>query len=300
MSSALLISHGFFGDNFFISSVAKKLIEEQQFDHVDFMTGFPQVFELLQQNPYIRNVYMADVVGPELKHIVSQYDLSGYDKVFTYQPFSFTSPPAFEAQQVSGVHNPTPDFQIWTTQANDEKALDFVNRLRQQHPNKKVVAWMQNWQQKAFCFTEQEYWTAQDHPLTGYGKQNRNINLIISELEKDFILIPVGVPEHMSQLHTAQYEHEYRSLSEEASILKFCDYFIGTEGGLANLAAGVGCKTILTYEFVWQCYGPRGTVRPRAEEAQLGPTYYFETGHTYLPLYKTDLEIIQLLKERIV
>jgi hypothetical protein len=113
-------------------------------------------------------------------------------------------------------------------------------------------------------------------------------------------MIPVGVPEHLTQVHTAQYEHEYRTLSEDASILKYCDYFIGTEGGLANLAAGVGCKTILTYEFVWQCYGPRGTVRPFQTGPQLGPVYYFSEGHQYLPLYKTDLEINNLIKERVI
>lgn len=296
MSSALLVSHGFFGDNFFISSVAKKLIEEKQFDNVDFMTGFPQVFELLQQNPYIRNVFMADAVGPELKHIISQYDLTEYDKVFTYTPFTFSMPPALEAQISSGVKNPTPDFQVWTTKENDEKAITFLNDLRKQRPNKKIIAWMQNWKQKAYKFTEEQYWNAPDNYFTGYGTENRNIEFIVSELEKEFILVPVGVPEHISQIQTALYEHEHRSLSEDASILKHCDYFIGTEGGLANLAAGVGCKTILTYEFMWQCYGPRGTVRPFKEGPQLGPMYYFPEGHVYLPLYKTDDEIITLIR----
>jgi hypothetical protein len=76
MKTALLVAHGFLGDNIFISSVAKKLIEERQFDAVDFMTNFPQMFELLEKNPYLRKVYMADIIGPELKHILSGYDLS--------------------------------------------------------------------------------------------------------------------------------------------------------------------------------------------------------------------------------
>jgi hypothetical protein len=300
MSNALLVSHGFFGDNFFISSVAKKLIEEAQFDHVDFMTGFPQVFELLQQNPYIRNVYMAEVIGPELKHIVSRYDLSGYDKVFTYQPFSFTIPPALEAQTLSGVKTPTPDFQVWTTSENDVNALQFIEACRKESPGKKVIAWMRNWKQKAYKFTEEQYWNATDNYFTGYGTENRNIDWIIAELAKDHIMIPVGVPENMSQINTAQYIHEYRSLAEDASILKYCDYFIGTEGGLANLAAGVGCKTILTYEFMWQCYGPRGTVKVFQNGPALGPVHYFPEGHVYLPLYKTDNEIVQLINTLVI
>ena len=82
-------------------------------------------------------------------------------------------------------------------------------------------------------------------------------------------------------------------------MLKYCDYFIGTEGGLANLASGVGCKTLLTYEFVWQCYGPRGTVRPFENGPRLGPAHYFHEGHAYLPLYKSDEEIVELIKEQI-
>jgi len=297
MANALLVSHGFLGDNLFISSVAKKLIEEQQFEHIDFMTGFPQVYELLTANPYIRNVYMADVIGPELKHRVGTYDLNDYDKVFTFNPFSFAIQPALDAQQSCGVKHPTPDFQVWTTPENDEKAIQYLNELKLQRPNTKVVAWMRNWKQKAYKFTEEQYWNATDNYFTGYGTENRNIDYMVNELSKDFIMVPVGVPENMSQLHTAQYQHDYRTFSEEASILKFCDYFIGTEGGLANLASGVGCKTVLTYDFLWQCYGPRGTVRRFENGPMIGPTHYFPEGHVYLPLFKTDDEITQLITE---
>lgn len=299
MSNALLVSHGFLGDNLFISSVAKKLIEEQQFDTVDFMTGFPQVYELLVANPHIRNVFMADVIGPELKHVIGTYDLTDYEKIFTFNPFSFKIPPALEAQQQCGIRTPTADFQVWTTEENDIKAVEYLEQLKKERPNTKIIGWMRNWKQKAYKFTEEQYWTATDNYFTGYGTENRNIEYIVNTLEKDFIMIPVGVPENLTQLHTAQYQHEYRSFSEEASILKYCDYFIGTEGGLANLAAGVGCKTILTYEFLWQCYGPRGTVRPFERGPALGPAYYFSEGHTYLPLFKTDNEIIDLIKHEI-
>lgn len=297
MTNALLVSHGFLGDNLFISSVAQKLIEEQQFENVDFLTGFPQVYELLNENPYIRNVFMADTIGPELKHRLNTYDLQDYTKVFTFNPFSFQIPPAFEAQKHCGVKNPTPDFCVWTNKDNDNKALQYLEQLRKERPNTKVVGWMRNWKQKAYKFTEEQYWNAPDNYFTGYGTENRNIDYIVNELSKDFIMVPIGVPETMSQLHTAQYQHEYRSFSEEASVLKFCDYFIGTEGGLANLASGVGCKSILTYEFLWQCYGPRGTVRPFENGPMLGPIHYFSEGHIYLPLYKTDEEIVTLIKQ---
>lgn len=300
MRSVLLVSHGYFGDNLFISSVARKLKEVLDYDVVDFLTGFPQVYELLRENPYIDSVYTTDVVTPYVQHILNQYDTSHYSQVFTFSPFSFSIPPAMEAQTRCGIPIPSPEFTVWTVPEYDRMAIQFIDSLRQARPNTKVVAWMRNWKQKAFRFTEEQYWNATDHPLTGYGTENRNIQFIVDKLSEKFIMVPVGVPAEISQFDSATYQHNYRSFAEEASILKYCDYFIGDEGGLANLAAGVGCKTILTYEFIWQCYGPRGTVKPFQNGPILGPKYYFENGHTYLPLYKTDEELIQLFSEHII
>lgn len=300
MRNALLVAHGYLGDNLFISSVAEKLKKDYQYDTVDFITGFPQVYQLLNQNPYIDTVYATEIVTPNVTQLLHSYDVSSYEKVFTFPPFSFKIPPATEAQSLCGIENPTPNFHVWTDPELDDSALNLITKLKTERPNTKVVAWMRNWKQKAFSFTEDQYWNATDHPLTGYGRENRNIESMITELSKDFIMIPVGVPETLSQFDTAMYQHEYRSFAEEASILKFCDYFIGTEGGLANLASGVGCKTILTYEFIWQCYGPRGTVRPFEKGPPLGPVYYFTEGHEYLPLYKTDSELVQLFLEKML
>jgi hypothetical protein len=299
MRNALLVSHGYLGDNLFISSVAEKLKKEHQYDTVDFITGFPQVYELLKQNPHIDNVYATEIATPYVSQLIHEYDLSIYEKVFTFSPFSFKIPPATEAQLQSGITNPTPDFRVWTVPEYDHRAKEFIVQLKQERPNAKVIGWMRNWKQKAFSFTEQQYWNASDHPLTGYGKENRNIDYIIDELSKHFIMVPIGVPESLSQFDTAQHQKTYRTFAEDASILKFCDYFIGTEGGLANLACGVGCKTLLTYEFIWQCYGPRGTVRPFENGPPLGPVYYFNGGHEYLPLYKTDEELVQLFIEKL-
>lgn len=300
MGSALLVAHGYLGDNLFISSVAEKLKKEQQYNTVDFITGFPQVYELLKQNPYIDNVYVTDVVTPHVTQIINQYDVSIYEKVFTFSPFSFKIPPAIEAQEHCGINHTTPEFPVWTVPEYDRLAVDYIERLKKERPNTKVIGWMCNWKQKAFSFTEEQYWNAVDHPLTGYGKENRNIQYIVDELSKQFIMIPIGVPETLSQFDTAQLESGYRSFAEDASILKFCDYFIGTEGGLANLACSVGCKTILTYEFIWQCYGPRGTVRPFQNGPPLGPVYYFDEGHEYLPLYKTDEELVQIFLQKML
>lgn len=300
-SRVLLVAHGFLGDNLFISSVAEHLLREGKADHVDFFTGFPQVYELLEQNPYISEVFITPFATQHPQSIVNQYDLSSYDKIFTFSPFSFDIPPALEAQIRCGIETPSPEFTVYTVASEDQIAEECISELRRKS-GKPVVAWMNNWKQKAFSFTEDQYWNGTDDPnkLTGYGRENRNISRIVDQLSEYFNMISVGVPENISQFDTAKDNFGYPTFSQNASLLKYCDYFIGTEGGLANLAAGVGCKTILTYEFIWQCYGPRGTVRPFKSGPMLGPVHYFTSGHTYLPLYKSDDEIVMLIKEHVM
>lgn len=294
MRKALLVAHGYLGDNIFISSVAQRLKEENQFDVIDYLTGFPQVFELLAQNPYIDNVYVSETFGPELRHLLGTYDLSSYTQVFKFEPFLFDVQPPIVAQQLCGVKEPSSEIKVWTVPEYDEKAITLINDLKQ-GSDKKVIAWQMSWDEKAYRYTEEEYWTRMGNFQTGCGTQNRNISWMINELSKHFIMIPVGVPKTLTQFFTAEYQHEYRSFAEEASVLKHCDYFIGNEGGMANLASAVGCKTILTYEFTWQLYGPRGIMRQFEHGPKLGPVHYFTNGHTYLPLYKSDEELVSII-----
>ncbi len=300
MKKILLVANGFLGDNLFISSTAEKLLAENICEQVDMVTGFPQVGELLINNPHVTQVFGTPEPTQNVSSAIQVFDLSEYDKVIHYPPFSFDIPPAAQAQLIAGVTNVSPSFTVYTSETTDAKMNAFVTEIRDK-TDKKIIAWMSNWKQKAFRFTEQEYFFGQNDPqgLTGYGRENRNIEKIIEELSNEYYMIPVGVPQQFSQFDTVNGIEGFRTFSEEASLLKYCDYFIGTEGGLANLAAGVGCKTILTHEFVWQCYGPRGTVRPLKDGPQLGPVYYFPKGHMYLPLYKTDEEIITLIKDAI-
>jgi hypothetical protein len=90
-----------------------------------------------------------------------------------------------------------------------------------------------------------------------------------------------------------------KSILFECSVMKYCDGFIGTEGGMCNLAAGVGARTIITGDFVHQLYGWNGVIK-KINEPKLGPIYYFgNENHTVLNPYMTDTEvsnsIIQLL-----
>ena len=112
------------------------------------------------------------------------------------------------------------------------------------------------------------------------------------------LLIPVGKPNGFDQKTS-----EITAVSEltlTASIIKNCDYFIGAEGGLSNIAAGLGIKTIITGDFVHQLYGWNGVIE-KNEEPKLGPKFYFpEFGHVTINPYINDDEVVEELRKLIV
>lgn len=284
MSKVVVVCHGYLGDHLFASSLAKKLLEEGHASSVDYVVGFPQVIPLLKLNPYINNIIFDGVVTP-----APQLRVQGYNKVIQLRPLSFVEQPCIEYQKLAGIINPTPDFTIYTDKDLDNK---FEKEL-EPYRIAPVIAIMNNWQSKAFRFTEEEYIRGIDVPNKGYGGRVRNIPFIVSQLKERFVTIDVGAPDNITQFQTATtLPTQTRTLLEEASLLKNCDYFVGAEGGLANLASGVGCKTILTSDFVHQLYGWNGVIR-KIKEPKLGPRYYFPNGHIDLNPYLSDEEVVE-------
>lgn len=274
MKTALIKFVGFIGDNLFASSIPEKL-KQDGFEKVDVLLSIAQPFELIHNNPFIDETYLID---PN----------KSYTHVFQLYPIHRQNTPCYQLQKQCGVSSPTDDFKVYTNKKVDE----YVSMLLQPYKNKKIVAWMSNWEEKSFLFTEEEYKRGIDVPNLGYGGKRRNIKYIISELEKNnnLILIEVGKPVGFSQremdLDTVS------SFTLTASLLKNCDYFIGSEGGLCNLAAGVGTKTIITGDYVHQLYGWNGVIE-KNQEPKLGPKYYFpEFGHVTLDPYIDDIQVV--------
>ena len=84
--------------------------------------------------------------------------------------------------------------------------------------------------------------------------------------------------------------------SNTASIIKACDFMIGGESGLINLAAGVGTKTIITGDWVHQLYGWNGCIK-KIKEPKLGPEFYFPNdGHISLDPFLTDKEVVTKMR----
>jgi hypothetical protein len=275
----LIKAIGFIGDNLFATSVAKKL--KYKYDglcEVDMLLSVAQPFELISNDPYIDNVYLE---MPDKQ----------YDKVYQLDFLNRRSTPCEQFQIQCGIENPSPEFEIYTNPTTDK----YVEYCFKNKGNRKLVAWLSNWEERSFLFTEEEYKRGIDVPNLGYGGKHRNISYIINELNKnnDIILVELGKPNGNNQLDTDIFTVSEYSLT--ASILKNCDYFIGAEGGLANLASGVGTKTILTSDFVHQLYGWNGVIE-KCQEPKLGPTHYFE-GHINLDPYLTDEQVIEQINK---
>jgi hypothetical protein len=272
----LIKNIGFIGDNLFATSIAKKLRYKHQAGcTIDMLLSVVQPYELISNDPYIDNVYL------EMPN--EQYDI-----IYQLQPINRKSTPCEQFQIQCDIENPSSGFEVYT----NTKLDNYIEYCFKDKGDKKLIAYLSNWQERSFLFTDKEYDRGIDIPNLGYGGKRRDISYIISELSKDdtIHLIEVGKPNGASQLDIDAFTVSEYSLT--ASIIKNCDYFIGAEGGLANLAAGVGTKTILTGDFVHQLYGWNGVIE-KCIEPKLGPKYYFNTGHIVLDPYFTDKQIIE-------
>lgn len=282
MASCLIVCHGYLGDHLFALSIAKKLVEEGQFFDVDYLVGFPQVIPLFQRNKFVRNVI--STAHPTATPQETPKLASHYDKVFRLPPISRKSPPAEELQLVCGVRTPDPSFS-----AETDPEIDAFVSTTYDGADRPFLAIMNGWEEKTFRFTPEQYKAGIDVPYLGYGGAHRNTSFIIDELSRLYSVVMVGGMPGQSQFQLAASRGEFDST---ASILKYADFFIGAEGGLANLAYAVGTKTILTSDFVHQLYGPNG-VMEKNEEPKLGPVYYGgDVPHTNLDPYLTDEEVL--------
>ena len=285
MKKCLIVCHGYFGDHMFANSIAEHLIKENQFDVVDYVIGFPQVMPFFERNPYVNKIY-CERIGPSPTLPKNYID---YDKVFQLGKIHWKVPPAVELQLSCGVKNPSPHFYIHTNPELDKLAEEYFKEVRNQSSTP-ILAIMARWEERTFLFTKEDYIRGIDVPYKGYGGANRNTQYIIKQLEQVYNTILVGASKDINQYTV---NHNEQSFDLTASLIKQCDFFIGAEGGLANLAYAVGTNTILTSDYVHQLYGPNGVIS-KNKNPQLGPVYYTSEPDKHIDLdpYLTDEEVV--------
>ena len=277
----LIKSTGFIGDILFSTSVARQMKREDRTLLIDYQIPLNAPYEILQLDNNINRIFIPN----------EEVDESSYDKVFTLPPCTQEDPPTIQYQKHCGVKDLDPSYNVEVPHT----AIEVVSAMMKPHKQqgKKIVAWQGNWEEKSFRYTEEEYKRGVDVPNLGYGGKRRDINFLISELSRRYLLIKVGFDPGISQnqiglLTTGIFTYT-------AAILSQCDYMVGGESGLINLAAGVGTKTIITGDYVHQLYGWNGVIR-KLKEPKLGPEFYFENGHVSLNPYLTDEEVVEQIK----
>lgn len=289
-TNCLVVTFGFFGDIIFATSLAEKLKEE--YSTVDYLIGFPQVAQLVQNNPNIDNVFVSEYPGPKP---YCSIDLTKYGKVIELGALDYQVTPCEQYQRQAGLAEVSSEYKIFTTPEYDAVAKQVIEELKATY-NKPVVALMTNWQPKTYLFTPEQYEAGIDVPNLGYGGAHRDIQYIVDELQKHFTLYPIGVGDANQQQTIHLPDDDQKSLLFEASVMKYCDAFIGTDGGLATIAAGVGTKTIITGDFNLQLYGWNGVLK-KIKQPRLGPREYFGDPHVVLNPYLTDKEVAnQIIK----
>ena len=289
-TNCLVVTFGFFGDIIFATSLAEKL--KKEYSTVDYLIGFPQVAQLVQNNPNIDNAFVSEYPGPKP---YCSIDLTKYGKVIELGALDYQVTPCEQYQRQAGLAEVSSEYKIFTTPEYDAVAKQVIEELKATY-NKPVVALMTNWQPKTYLFTPEQYEAGIDVPNLGYGGAHRDIQYIVDELQKHFTLYPIGVGDANQQQTIHLPDDDQKSLLFEASVMKYCDAFIGTDGGLATIAAGVGTKTVITGDFNLQLYGWNGVLK-KIKQPRLGPREYFGDPHVVLDPYLTDKEVAnQIIK----
>ena len=282
MQKVLVKCTGFIGDILFASSIAKKLKEQSSNTSVDYSISVHQPLELLFNNPYIDNVFLD-----------SNINESDYDNIIVTPLVDQSITPPRQFQQAAGIVDVDDRFKIYTNPAYDYLAEQTFSDAKSK--GIKVVTWLSNWEERSFLFTEQQYKAGVDVPNLGYGGSHRDIKYIVDNLNDNYAMLEVGFTNGVNQFSTGL--NTAATYSFTASLIKASDYFIGAEGGLANLAAGVGTKTIITGDFVHQLYGWNGVIK-QIKEPKLGPEFYFgKDNHITLNPYLTDTEVLNKIKQ---
>lgn len=290
-TNCLVVTFGFFGDIIFATSLAEKL-KAEGYSQVDYLIGFPQVAQLVENNPFIDRVFVSQIPGPKPYHPCTG---DNYSKVIELGALDYQITPCEQYQQQAGFEELSSEYTVYTTPEYDAVAEEVVNELRQAS-NKPVLAFMTNWQPKTYLFTPKQYEAGIDVPNLGYGGAHRDIQYIVNELQEHFTLYPIGVGDANQQQTLHLPDDDQKSLLFEASVMKYCDAFIGTDGGLATIAAGVGTKTVITGDFNLQLYGWNGVLK-KIKQPRLGPREYFGDPHVVLDPYLTDKEVAnQIIK----
>jgi len=209
--------------------------------------------------------------------------LKEYDKVYHTKPHQGKEPLSLANVKSAGVELDDPTYPIYTIKRFDEEHKMEIEKLKRN--GKPVVG---------VCLT----WKSS---LNNYAKID--ISPIVDKLKEEYNLIPLGIDPNITQQQSHAMKNSEEVYARTASRMKYCDIVIGSEGGLTNVAAGVGTPVLYTTDFTFRLAGPMGTHWNHPDPVRiLGPKAHFpKEKHYPLPYNITPEsypdEIYKKLKE---
>jgi hypothetical protein len=290
------------GDILFASSIAKKLKEENPEYSVDFDLNYLQPIELLQNNPYIDNVYYKESVGP-------------YDETFELTDDPRTLDPYKSAvsqfQQMCNIKDPDDTFEIFTNTSEDYaigRSMGELINIGEWQPNFIKVCYVMDWERKSYLLSEEEDELAPGSPTgTGSGRSPRKLDDILKPLYKpNIMLFAIGIESKLSKAFPSI--NSSSKFSFTASLIKNSNYVIGPEGCLTNMSSALGVPTIITTDYIHQLITSKGLEWPQDEAANLnnlkcrppflGPCQYFpKANHVHLNPFLSDTKVGEKILE---
>lgn len=286
------------GDTLFASSIAKKLKEQNPNCEIHYDISFLQPIELMLNNPYIDKVFYKESENTDYDviHELMENDVS------TLSPYESA---VSQFQKMCGIKNYDDKYEIYTNPSVDysiKRSIQELKNIGELERDVILVGYQIDWGRKSFLFTEEEYDKAEGaEDGSGYGKSKRNIYDIINPLEisSDVLLFSLGLDEQISKNYP-----EINSTSRfsfTASLMKNCDYVIGSEGCITNMSSALETKTIITTDYIHQMFGPKGICWQQTggdlnnlekRKPFLGPDLYFPNqGHIHLSPYLSDQDV---------
>ena len=285
----ILVNTGnqFLGDIIFASSIADQLKLEDPTSEIDFLIRFTQPVTILRNNPNIGKVFWHQ----------SMVDINSYDDVINLNNTNKRVTPPRQFQMEAGVKSPTDQYHIIVSDEVRAMAKHMVDAGRR-NTDKPIIGFQQNWLDRAFAYTHEEYKIGNNVPDLGYGGRKRDIDRILVTLSNDMVMVPLGMPPGVKQTDPGTGNPlEFETM---CGLMEQCDWVVGCEGGILNFAAGVGTRTITDMSACWMFYGPNGLFSKNKDPLLGGAKYFPGAGHIHLNPYLDDDGVIEAIQEAIL
>lgn len=246
-----MIATGWLGDTIACTAAATSLYEERDFE-VDFYVKWPQLISILSQDTRYRT---QGYVDSRWGRFSLSRRLADYDLVLREpSTWSYREPFTAEIRRTAGCA-PKPEYTL---------VLPGNTASSHHQPFFRRIA------------------IARDIYKRAYG---RDVNALIDALSQQFELVWVGLPPEKSSKRGRHLD-----LMEDAQLLASADGFVGPEGGLLWLAAGLGVRTVYFTEHIQHV---QESIQSGNAWCSLGSINLFpEKGHCALPAYCTNDEAL--------